>query len=142
MRQSKSTWQRHERHVAAAVGGARTGNTGNAGADVVTDRYSIECKSWRRLPAKVTAALRQAEVTAVGGRVAVAVLHEVGSRHDADLVVLRWRDFADLVIGAHDGDRRLAALVQLTDATPEERAILAPDSGDLVANASTLNSLS
>jgi hypothetical protein len=137
MRQSKSTWQRHERHVAAAVGGARTGNTGNAGADVVTDRYSIECKSWRRLPAKVTAALRQAEVTAVGGRVAVAVLHEVGSRHDADLVVLRWRDFADLVIGAHDGDRRLAALVQLTDATPEERAILAPDwTSD---NASTLN---
>lgn len=131
MRQSKSTWQRHERHVAAAVGGARTGNTGNAGADVVTDRYSIECKSWARLPAKVTAALRQAEVTAVGGRVAVAVLHEVGARHDDDLVVLRWRDFADLLIGAHDGDRRLAArvaaLVQLDDATPEERAILAPD---------------
>ena len=131
MRQSKSTWQRHERHIAAAVGGSRTGNTGGAGADVVTDDWSIEAKSWRRLPAKVTAALRQAEGSATGGRVAVAVLHEVGARHDDDLVVLRWRDFAGLVIGAHDVDRRLAArvaaVVQLADATPEERAILAPD---------------
>ena len=32
-RQSKSTWQRHERHIAAAVGGSRTGNTGTAGAE-------------------------------------------------------------------------------------------------------------
>ena len=131
-RQSKSTWQRHERRIAAAVGGVRTGNSGAAGADVVTDAYSIECKSWRRLPAKVTAALRQAEVTATGGRVAVAVLHEVGARHDDDLVVLRWRDFAGLLIGAHDGDKRVAArvaaVVQLADATPEERAVLAPDS--------------
>ena len=131
MKQHKTTWQRHERHVAAAVGGSRTGNSGAAGADVVTDAYSIECKSWRRLPAKVVAALRQAEVSATGERVAVAVLHEVGARHDEDLVVLRWRDFADLLIGGHDVDRRLAsrvaALVQLADATPEERAILAPD---------------
>lgn len=130
-RQSKTTWQRHERQIAAAVGGSRTGNNGTAGADVVTDCYSIECKSWRRLPAKVVAALQQAERTATGGRVAMAVLHEVGQRHDHDLVVLRWRDFADLLIGSHDGDRRLAArvaaLVQLGDATDEERAILAPD---------------
>jgi hypothetical protein len=133
-RQHKSTWQRHERHVAAAVGGSRTGNTGTAGADVVTDFYSIECKSWRRLPAKVVAALQQAERTATHGRVAVAVLHEVGARHDGDLVVLRWRDFADLLIGSHDTDKRLAArvaaLVQLSDASDEERAILAPDMGN------------
>ena len=130
MKQSKSTWQRHERRIAAAVGGSRTGNSGQPGADVVTDAYSIECKSWRRLPAKVTAALRQAEVTATRGRVAVAVLHEVGARRDDDLVVLRWRDFAGLLIGAHAEDRRLAALVQLSDATPAERAILAPETLD------------
>ena len=45
MKQSKSTWQRHERHVAAAVGGSRTGNRGSAGADVVTHGWAIECKS-------------------------------------------------------------------------------------------------
>ena len=130
-RQSKSTWQRHERHVAAAVGGARTGNTGNAGADVLTAGWSIECKSWRRLPARVTAALQQAERSAAGGRVAVAVLHEVGQRHDADLVVMRWRDFEELLLGHAGEDRltvaRVAALVNLADATPEELAILAPD---------------
>jgi hypothetical protein len=132
MKQSKSTWQRHERHVAAAVGGARTGNTGTAGADVVTDSYSIECKSWRRLPAKVVAALQQAERTATGGRVAVAVLHEVGRRHDDDLVVLRWRDFAVLLIGEHPDDRDTARRVgaALEDATVDELAILAPDLAD------------
>ncbi|HAJ36320.1 MAG TPA: hypothetical protein DCL15_11570 [Chloroflexi bacterium] len=129
MKQSKSTWQRHERHVAAAVGGARTGNTGTVGADVVTDSYSIECKSWRRLPVKVVAALQQAERTATGGRVAVAVLHEVGRRHDDDLVVLRWRDFADLLIGDHEDDRDTARRVgaALEDATVDELAILTPD---------------
>jgi hypothetical protein len=131
-RQHKSTWQRHERHVAAAVGGARTGNTGTAGADVVTDSWSIECKSTKRLPAKVVAALQQAERTATGGRVAVAVLHEVGRRHDDDLVVLRWRDFADLLIGNHEDDRDTARRVgaALADATDAELAILAPDITD------------
>lgn len=132
MKQSKSTWQRHERHVAAAVGGARTGNTGAPGADVVTNAYSIECKSWRRLPAKVVAALQQAERSATGGRVAVAVLHEVGRRHGDDLVVLRWRDFADLLIGNHEDDRDTARRVgaALEDATVDELAILAPDLAD------------
>jgi len=120
MRQSKSTWQRHERHIAAAVGGSRTGNTGTAGADVVTDAYSIECKSWRRLPAKVVAALQQAERTATGGRVAVAVLHEVGRRHEQDLVVLRWRDFADLLIGNHrrDPKKRIRRLPEVRVSRP------------------------
>lgn len=131
MKQHKSTWQRHERHVAAALGATRTGNTGSAGADVQTPSWSIECKSWRRLPARVVDALTQAERTATGGRVAAAVLHQVGERHDADLVILRWRDFQDLLLGDHVDDqataRRVAAAVQLADATPEERAILAPD---------------
>lgn len=131
MKQHKSTWQRHERHVAAAMGATRTGNTGQPGADVQSDAWSIECKSWRRLPARVLDALHQAERTATDGRTAAAVLHQVGERHDADLVVLRWRDFQDLLLGNHDADRRLAArvaaAVQMADATPEERAILTPD---------------
>ena len=58
MKQHKSTWQRHERHVAAAMGATRTGNTGQPGADVQSDAWSIECKSWRRLPARVLDALQ------------------------------------------------------------------------------------
>ena len=56
MKQSRSTWQRHERRIAAAVGVQRAG-IGQAGADVVTDDWSIEAKSWRSLPARVVAAL-------------------------------------------------------------------------------------
>lgn len=134
MRQHKTTWQRHERHVAAAVGGERAGNNGAAGADVVTDDWSIECKSWRRLPARVVDALRQAERTADERRVAVAVLHAVGQRHDDDLVVMRWRSFEALLLGAAVEDRhtvaRVRAAVHMADATPEELAILAPDLRD------------
>ena len=142
MRQHKSTWQRHERHIAAAVGGARTGNTGTAGADVLTDAWSIECKSWRQLPARVEDALRQAEQSAAGThRTPVAVIHQVGARRDRDLVILRWRDFADLLLGEHDDDRttarRVATAVQLADATAKERAILAPDLAELLAGDDT-----
>ena len=129
MKQHKTTWQRHERHVAAAMGTTRTGN--HPGADVITPGWAIECKSWRRLPARVLDALHQAERSATGERVAVAVFHEVNGRHDDDLVVMRWRDFQDLLLGDAGEDRRtvarVAAAVQMADATPEERAILAPD---------------
>ena len=129
MKQHKTTWQRHERHVAAAMGTTRTGN--HPGADVITPGWAIECKSWRRLPARVLDALHQAERSATAGRTAAAVLHQVGDRHDADLVVLRWRDFQALLLGVHVDDqataRRVAAAVQMADATPEERAILTPD---------------
>ncbi len=131
MKQSRSTWQRHERQVAAALGTTRSGTAGTPGADVLTEQWAIECKSWRRLPVRVVGALAQAERSATAGRTPAAVLHQVGARHDADLVVMRWKDFADLLIGAHEGDRRLAArigaIVHLADATPEETAILAPD---------------
>jgi hypothetical protein len=59
----------------------------------------------------------------------VAVLHEVGARHDGDLVVLRWRDFADLLIGDHEDDRTVSRCVgaALADATDDDLAVLAPD---------------
>jgi hypothetical protein len=138
MKQHKTTWQRHERHVAAAMGQPHAPATPDSQAQTYmgttrtgTDAWSIECKSWRRLPARVLDALHQAERTATAGRTAAAVLHQVGDRHDADLVVLRWRDFQALLLGVHVDDqataRRVAAAVQMADATPEERAILTPD---------------
>jgi len=94
-RQHKRTWQRHEQAVAAALGTTRTGAgaQNGGGADVCTDWLVAECKSWRRLPARVEAALRQAERSATSEQLAVAVLHGVGQRRENDLVVLRWRDF-------------------------------------------------
>lgn len=129
-KQHRRTWQKHEQHVANALGTQRK-QSGEAGADVVTALWSLECKSWRQLPARVVAALQQAERSATRGQTAVAVLHEVGQRHDADLVVLRWRDFADLLIGNHEDDRRLtarvAAIAELADADRAMVEVLAPD---------------
>lgn len=89
---SRSTWQRHERHIARQFGAQRA-PLGVAGADVVTGAYSIECKAWQRLPAKVLGALQQAERSATGNQIALAVLHQTGARRDSDLVIMRWRDF-------------------------------------------------
>lgn len=121
-RQHKRTWQRHEQHVAAALGVRRNGNAGGAVADAENGWLAAECKSWGKLPAKVLAALEQAEAAA-GGRVAVAVLHQVGARHADDLVVLRWAAFEALCLGSHEEDRALAvqleaALASVSRETP------------------------
>jgi len=95
-RQHKRTWQRHEQAVAAALGTTRTGagaQSRDGGADVVTEWLAIECKSWRALPARVVAALEQAERAAGDGQLAIAVIHQVGGRRADDLVILRWSDF-------------------------------------------------
>ena len=87
----------------------------------------MECKSTKRLPAKVVAALAQAERARSGHQTALAVLHQVGSQHAKDLVVLRWADFAGLLLGDAPEDRRTRAAVELVDASDADRRILAPD---------------
>jgi hypothetical protein len=126
-KQSRSTWQRHERRIAAALDTQRAG-VGHAGADVVTDEWSLECKSWRHLPARVVEALVQAERSATGEhQVAAAVIHEVGARHDKDLVVMRWADFDRLLLGDGRRDRLVAAKVAAAvDEDQDRAAMLAP----------------
>ena len=92
---SRSTWQRHERHIARQFGAQRA-PLGVAGADVVTGAFSIECKCWRNLPAKVLAALQQAERSAQAGQVALAIIHETGQRRENDLVIMRMATFERL----------------------------------------------
>ena len=120
-KQSRSTWQRHERRIAAALDTQRAG-VGQAGTDVVTDEWCIEAKSWRSLPARVVAALVQAERSATGEQVAAAVIHQVGAHHERDLVVMRWADFEALLLGSDRQDRRVAALVAGAVDDDQERA--------------------
>ena len=127
-KQSRSTWQNHERSVASALGVKRAGVAGVPGADVSTADWVIECKSWRSLPAKVLAALRQAERVKLFAQTAIAVIHQVGGRRGDDLVVMRWRDFQALCLSGSPADRRVAALVENSDMSEDERRILAPDS--------------
>lgn len=124
-RQSRRTWQRHEARIAAAVDGQRAG-IGQAGADVVTDGWCIEAKSWRTLPARVVNALAQAERSIThGDQVAAAVIHQVGHRHEKDLVVMRWADFEALLLGEERRDRYVAAQVAAAvDDDPKRAAML------------------
>ena len=120
-KQSRSTWQSHERRIAAALGTQRAG-VGQPGADVVTDSYAIECKSWRTLPARVVDALAQAERSATADQVAAAVIHQVGARHEKDLVVMRWADFDRLLLGDGRRDRYTAAQVAAAVDDDQDRA--------------------
>jgi len=85
----------HERRIAAATGGKRSGNLGQAAADVVSgDQWlCIECKAWSRPPLRVEAALEQAECAAGPDQLPIAVIHTTGRRSSNDLVVLRWGAF-------------------------------------------------
>ena len=120
-KQSRSTWQRHERRIAAALDTQRAG-VGHAGADVVTEAWSIEAKSWATLPARVVDALAQAERSATADQVAAAVIHQVGARHEKDLVVMRWADFDRLLLGDGRRDRYTAAQVAAAVDDDQERA--------------------
>ena len=88
------TWKAVERTIAKRLGGKRIGCTGQATADVVNDWLSVEVKTRKRLPAWLFRALAQAQLFA-GDKLPVVVLHETGSRHDNDVVVLRLKDFVD-----------------------------------------------
>ena len=131
-RQSRRTWKRVETRTAKELNGKRSGATGVASVDVDAGLFAIECKSWRRGPGRVEAALRQAEAAARPGQVAVARLHTVGKVGGQDLAVMRWSDFLDL---HGDGKPRLSELVeelrkQAAAGDPQARAtlqVLAPE---------------
>ena len=89
-------WKATERAIAERLGGERVPITGRQRGDVpdvAHDWLSIECKHRQALPAWLKGALAQARAAARGSQLPVAVLHEAGSRHDGDLVVLRLSDF-------------------------------------------------
>ena len=87
------SWKQTERAIAKRLDGQRTGCTGRATADVVTDWLAVEVKTRKTLPQWLCAALDQAGRNADGGRLALVVLHQVGRRHDDDTVCLRLADF-------------------------------------------------
>lgn len=84
-----------ERSVARRLGGKRNGATGLATADVETAVFAIETKSRKTLPDWLTAAMAQAVRNAPDGKTSLLVLHELGRRHDGDLVIMRMGDFED-----------------------------------------------
>jgi hypothetical protein len=89
-------WKKTERMIAARLGGRRVPITGRQRGDVpdiAHDVYSIEVKSRKTLPTWLREAVAQAVAAQRGTQLPVAILHQRGTRHDDDLVVLRLADF-------------------------------------------------
>lgn len=82
-----------ERRIAHELGGARTGNTGKAAADVTAGFLVVEVKERATLPAWLKAAMGQAVTAAGSEKLPVAILHEGGQPYAQALVVLRLCDF-------------------------------------------------
>ncbi len=92
------TWKAVERAIAARMNGKRTSNQGLGSAvpDVETPTYAVEVKERQQLPGWLLSAVTQARRNARGGRTPIVVLHQLGARHDDDLVVVRLVDFQEL----------------------------------------------
>ena len=88
--------KRTERAIARRIGGRRVPVSGRArgdAPDVQHEIYFIEVKHRHMLPTWLRSAMAQACAAQRDGQVPVVVLHETGSRHEDDLVVLRLCDF-------------------------------------------------
>jgi hypothetical protein len=93
-----SSWKRTERAIASRLGGRRVPVTGRGAApDVEHPTLAVEVKHRKELPRWLKHAMAQAEAAARDGKIGVVVLHEAGSRHEQDLVVLRLGDLEELL---------------------------------------------
>lgn len=93
-------WKRTERKIADRLGGKRVPVTGRArgdAPDIAHDRFALEVKHRRLLPAWLSDAMAQAIASCSGRRIPVVILHQHGHHHDNDFVVLRFKDFLDIV---------------------------------------------
>jgi len=90
-----SAWKNCERALAKRLGGKRAGPTGRTGSDILHDWLAVECKERKRLPAWLKAALSQSIGAAKPEQLPIVILHELGTRHDGDLVVMRLRHFEE-----------------------------------------------
>ncbi len=102
---SHTTWKATERAIAGRLKGQRVPVSGWArgdAPDIAHPRLSIECKHRQSLPAWLRDAMAQAVACATAKQVAVAILHQHGSRHDGDLCVVRLRDLRNfLTVAEH-----------------------------------------
>lgn len=97
---SRATWKSTERRIAAAIGGTRVPVSGRGRGDqpdIEHDRLSLEVKHRKALPGWLHDAMDQARAAARPGQIPVAILHEHGARHDANLCILTLADLVVLV---------------------------------------------
>ncbi len=91
-----TTWKAAERAIAARLGGRRvpvSGRQRGDAPDVEHEWLSIEIKHRKTLPAWLADAMDQAEKSAKGEQLPVAILHEKQQDYDDSYVVIRLSEF-------------------------------------------------
>lgn len=82
-----------ERRVAKELGTVRQGQYG--AVDVATETFAVECKERQSVPKWLKAAIAQAVGHAQPDQLPVVWLHELGARHDEDVVMIKAKDFKE-----------------------------------------------
>ncbi len=91
-----STWKAVERAIAARLGGRRvpvSGRQRGDAPDVEHEWLSIEIKHRKTLPAWLADAMDQAEKSASGNQLPVAILHQKQQDYNDSYVVIRLGEF-------------------------------------------------
>ena len=86
-------WKRAERTIAARLGGRRVPITGRQRGnvpDVEHPAFAVEVKSRKTLPTWLHNAMTQAIAARRGAQLPLVILHETGTRHADDLVLVRF----------------------------------------------------
>jgi len=94
MKKNRRRGKEAEKMVAKFFSGLRIGILG--GADVITDRFVVEVKEREKIPAIIRQGIEQAEKYA-SGKIPVFVLHKLGSCYDNDYVILKMKNFLEVI---------------------------------------------
>ena len=103
-----TTWKATERAVMKRLGGRRIPITGRQRGDVPDgehDWLAVEIKHRKEIALWLRDAMAQAVACSEGGaKLPIVVIHELGRRHDDNLVMIRQEDFEQWFGGMGDAD--------------------------------------
>ena len=98
-------WKSNERTIARRLGGKRVPITGRGRGDVpdadVPDS-TPEIKSRKVIPLWLKEARDQAKAASKQGKPPVVIVHEAGTHHDNDLVLMSLKDY-EALLGRREG---------------------------------------
>ena len=85
----------HQKKTAQLLGGVNVGTLG--GEDVLTDEYSVECKSTKAFVGAKW--FKQCDDNNTRKKIPLVIVHVRGTRYTEDLVIIRMKDFLGLQKG-------------------------------------------
>ncbi|MCD6125124.1 hypothetical protein J7J62_08145 [bacterium] len=65
--------------------------------DIITDRFIIEVKERKKLPKFMLNAYRQIEKHRTKDKIPLFILHELNKNHMNDFVILKLKDFLEII---------------------------------------------